>query len=229
MKNRVGFTLIELLVVIAIIAILGAILLPALSRAREGAKRASCSNNLRQIGMAFEMYLLENKGYYPAAEDPVSLDPYYWLWMGRGFRAALEEYAPHSEKRSIFWCPSDPRSEENYGSTSYAYSMTFYHSPDQINGMDNSYEDTVQQAVEAMPQRDVNVQFPSQKILAGEWYANHAAFLNDNGWFTSEGKRLFLFADGHVEYLNMDEIRLGVTGSPNPNLTRDGIRGLDTF
>ncbi len=87
-KGRKGFTLIDLLVVVAIIAILAAMLLPALSKARERARQAVCMSNLKQIGLAIFMYTNDYDGYIPLATFPsydslLPANDYWWVWMVR--------------------------------------------------------------------------------------------------------------------------------------------------
>lgn len=190
MNKRKGFTLIELLVVIAIIAILAAMILPALSRARENARRSICMSNLKQIGVALEMYADDNGEFYPFCRGTID-----WGERPPGWMEQL--YAYHNNKK-IYQCPSYPRGISDYHyflSTRAAY---------------------VDAGFNAAATNRKRIKFPSAFVLAGDcnyrfaepdcdkddytqnclgwqadanhWKPHHAGGLN------------ILFADGHVSW-----------------------------
>ncbi len=227
-RSASAFTVVELLVVIATIAVLLSILMPSLTKAKAAAMRLKCTHNLKQIYIAMDFYLNANDETYPCAEDPISSEPFYWLWMGRGWRRFLEPSLGgniDANNPSVLFCPQD--NSKNYESTSYAYSMSFYHSSEQINAM-NDKSNTYSKPVSSIPQRRSDVAKPSGKILIGEWLSNHQRTnVKDPGWWGWVGSRNFLLPDGQVCFLKAREIRAARDGYPDANLTIDGIKGRD--
>jgi prepilin-type N-terminal cleavage/methylation domain-containing protein/prepilin-type processing-associated H-X9-DG protein len=111
-----AFTLIELLVVIAIVALLMAILVPSLSRARKQAWGVCCLNNLKQIGIALHGYTQENDDYIPRALD----NQVKWLLAFMPFLGEKYRNAQDYREVDVYQCPAFPRSGVGAGNTSNA-------------------------------------------------------------------------------------------------------------
>src|SRR5262245_43818425 len=105
MKSRRGFTLIELLIVVAIIALLAAMLLPALQRAKESGRRAKCASNLRQIMVGTLIYLDDNNGKFPEyPNQPYRLMKYVGLPDPETVGASA--FNSLAGTAHVFYCPS---------------------------------------------------------------------------------------------------------------------------
>jgi prepilin-type N-terminal cleavage/methylation domain-containing protein/prepilin-type processing-associated H-X9-DG protein len=151
--RKTAFTLVELLVVIGIIAILVAILLPTLSRARENANRIACMSNLRQVANAFFMYTGENTGWFPCvavfgnglgygagvAPDGFPPDWIGWpedwvVWRnkqpGDPLQGSIAKYLGNPSSGKVMICPSDDptwrKIANGVGYYPYSYAMNSY-------------------------------------------------------------------------------------------------------
>ena len=183
MKKRKGFTLIELLVVIAIIAILAGMLLPALARAREEARRIRCRSNLNQLAKGMAVYLNEHgdNRFYPSPLGRTAADNY----NGAEWFSAL--YWTHVvPDPGVFICPSSPDSNDNgehmgseappaeFGSQTISYAGMHYGSVTDDKGNKIAVRDD----------------FPPNIMMA--W--DRISF--------ARGQRSVLFFDSHVELVD---------------------------
>lgn len=228
-KIKSGFTLIELLVVISIIAILMAIMMPALSRARDQARRTMCGSNSRTIGVAVVQFTTDNDDWLPVYDArQFSNSPYRGLYPHTSFwyvdLAPYLDYGEHTdflgtdpkvasqrgyEAPSILSCPSLSVTETN-GVTSLAFGWNWRY---------GGYRyDTSFRGDWWKPRRFSQIQNPSVSGIFGEnrwdvekiyaWGGGGGAFTEGKFYYTDRhfGGGHYIAADGHLEFATHDDL-----------------------
>jgi len=215
-----GFTLIELLVVIAVIGILSALLLPALGRSRTSAWRADCASNLRQLGIAAQLYWDENTGQcFRWSYGPTNGGQTYWFgWLGSGpegtrpFDLSTGVLYPYLQSSTVRLCPALNYALAQFKLKAdgevYAYGYNFYLSPSNAQSSVNidSLRNLALTALFADAAQVNDFQAPASPAhpMIEEWY-----YLNEdtnftsadyypNGHFRHSQRASVTFCDGHV-------------------------------
>jgi len=229
-KVKRAFTLIELLVVIAIIAILAAMLLPALGKAKATAYRIKCVSNQKQLALTMQMYRNDNNSQFPCYKIvPPGNTSYangndYTRWAG--WMVLLNPYISTNYGTSFYLCPKDvPGGWNNYVfnanglatntlpfSCSYYYYNPFY-------AADNSTSPQVR--------KETEVVYPSQKALGACYASQGMSGGIVVGRWAAHGPGLTLyFPDGHSQYAKYKQLNNGQNGI-DFNWTTDWLAGKD--
>ena len=209
MSVRSGFTLVELLVVLAVIALLAAILLPALSKAKESARTTQCLNQMRQLGLAVRLYVDENGDAFPRSEHSAFASGQLPWERSLAPLLGSSTTAWTNLLKGLYHCPSDKRT------TPWSYGLNVYYEL----GPDDDYTGKPQTW-----RRPTQVPRPSATVLFAEnnsradhlmpefWYSQADAV--DLASTRHKERASYTFVDGHASLLLLK----GVFNPPQPDL-----------
>jgi prepilin-type N-terminal cleavage/methylation domain-containing protein/prepilin-type processing-associated H-X9-DG protein len=243
MKKK-AFTLIELLVVIAIIAMLLAILTPALRRAKEAAQRVVCSNHLKTIGLANEIYATEQRGFFVPFYDPDASSAFQQYWIAnQKFREYIDVNSRQQSSSSYitpeeYTCPTDKIAKDPDSASAGTGTVSSY----AINVTDWGWSPTgyAGHKQSQMTSTGTKIAFLESNDFWADWGGPNSATSGANyvtGWDVlgqntsqayhdagifgqvlyrhSEGSNV-LFYDGHVDYFKKEVLFVREDFNANP-------------
>lgn len=225
-RRHRGLTLTELLFVIAIIGILAAILLPAIGRVRELGRKTACISNLRQLGVAFHMYVGDHRGLIPKFSITASNDmpTYTWGCYTGGYQNAQKPLNPYLDKTSrtnihgdVFCCPGDlARGGIDGGSSANSAVCLWGNGASDTYGSSYVVSQAIYYAAHGVPGfRMTEVKSPSRLVLMGDMMMFAKSYDNSwtvDSWHGARNASNILMFDGHVRTLTV--VSTGIPGRP---------------